>query len=184
MAFSPDGTQLVSGAADWTVRLAGADVSALAQCSRDVSRLAAASLHAFGLALDGVQLVEVQRRYLTPVNGYEFPVPRPFQGTDPEADRSSTQLSYTPLLLSYMGKWPAAPPPRRKPWATASRSLGSGAAGVRACRLVALPLPDPGRATGPRPLIGPRMRLESSGLTTTSGFLDCPLTQLYFRRAD
>ena len=40
---------------------------------------------------------------------------------------------------------------RRKPWATASRSLGSGAAGVRACRLVALP--DPDRATGSRPLI-------------------------------
>ncbi len=46
---------------------------------------------------------------------------------------------------------------------TASRSLGSGAAGVRACRLVALALPDPGRATGSRPLIGPRMRPEAAG---------------------
>jgi hypothetical protein len=33
--------------------------------------------------------------------------------------------------------------------------LVSGAAGVRACRLVALPLPDPGRPTGSRPLIHP-----------------------------
>ncbi len=48
-----------------------------------------------------------------------------------------------------------SPPPPRKPWATTSRSLGSGAAGVRACRLVALALPDPGRATGSRPLIHP-----------------------------
>jgi hypothetical protein len=44
-------------------------------------------------------------------------------------------------------------PPRR--CATASRSLGSGAAGVRACRLVAVALPGPGRATSSRPLIHP-----------------------------
>ncbi len=50
---------------------------------------------------------------------------------------------------------PPAPSPRRKPWATASRSLGSGAAGVRTCRLVALALPDPGCATRSRPLIHP-----------------------------
>ena len=41
---------------------------------------------------------------------------------------------------------------------TASRSLGSGAPGVRACRLVAPTVPDPGRAIGSRPLIGPRGR--------------------------
>ena len=60
------------------------------------------------------------------------------------------------------GRLPA-PPPRRKPFATASRSLGSGAAGVRACRLVALAVPDPGRAIGSRPLIGPRIRPEAAG---------------------
>ncbi len=32
-----------------------------------------------------------------------------------------------------------APPPRRKPFATIPRSLGSGAAGVRTCRLMAWP---------------------------------------------
>ncbi len=50
---------------------------------------------------------------------------------------------------------PPAPSPRRKPFATASRSLTSGAAGVRTCRLVALALPDPGCTSGSRPLIHP-----------------------------
>ncbi len=47
--------------------------------------------------------------------------------------------------------------------AAASRSLGSGPAGVRTCRLVALAAPDPGHAMGSRPLIGPRMRPEAAG---------------------
>ncbi len=64
--------------------------------------------------------------------------------------------------------------------ATASRSPVSGAAGVRTCRLVALVVPDPGRAIGSRPLIGPRGEAGSSGWTATSGSLDCPLTWLYF----
>ena len=67
---------------DGTVRLAVADVSALAQHSRRVPRLAAAALHVFGLALEGVQLVEVRSAYLTPVNGYVFPVRRPFLELD------------------------------------------------------------------------------------------------------
>ena len=59
---------------------------------------------------------------------------------------------------------------RRKPWVTASTSLGSRAAGVRACRLVALP--DPDRATGSRPLI-------HSG-SYRKQRVDRPLRQLYF----
>ena len=68
--------------------------------------------------------------------------------------------------------------------ATASRSLDLGAAGVSACRLVALAVPDPGHAIGSRPLIGPRMRPEAAGGPPTSGSLDCRLTQFYFGRAD
>ncbi len=52
-----------------------------------------------------------------------------------------------------------------------------------ACRLVALALPDPVRATGSRPLIPPD-QTGSSGWTTQSGSLDGPLRQLYFRTAD
>ncbi len=68
-------------------------------------------------------------------------------------------------------------------YATASRSLGSRVPGVRACRLVAPAVPDPGRAIGSRPLIGPRIRPEER-VATTSGSLDGPLTQLYFGTAD
>ncbi len=56
-----------------------------------------------------------------------------------------------------------APPPLRTRCATASTPLGSGAVGVCTCRLVAQAVPDPGRAIGSRPLIGPRMRPKAAG---------------------
>ncbi len=63
------------------------------------------------------------------------------------------------------------------------RSLGSGAAGVRACRLVALALPDPGRAIGSRPLIHPGSDRKQRG-DHPIRFLDDPLRQRHFRRTD
>ena len=92
VAFSPDGTQILSGSHDHTLRLW--DISWIARFqvgerdSERFRRIYTASFKMYPLRLEGFRLVDAPvRRYLTPVNGYRFPKQR----VDQKYDRLRTQ---------------------------------------------------------------------------------------------